>query len=513
MDGRASIPAAWPPPFDENGGGGIGLFDLGGDHYVRAHAPPSRRRESGGMRGYGARCWRWRSWLALAAPLGAATYREPPALAEAVPAGLLPPVDQRLPAEPSVVSLDGVRADAGAVGRRTADAGQPAEGHPDDGRLRLCPAGRLRPAVEARARPAGRLDVEEDRIFTLQLRHGHRWSDGHPFTAEDFRFYWEDIVNNDELSPGGPERFLLVDGQPPRFEVLDETTVRYTWDRPNPFFLPALAGARPEYIFAPAHSLKPLHPRYRDQAELKELAGREGQRNWAALFNLKGQHYRNDNPDLPTLEPWMLVTKPPSSRFVFARNPYYPPGRRRRTAASLHRQGGAHGGQPALIPAKSAAGDADLQARGLGFENYTILKQGENRNDYHVRLWRSARGAELALYPNLNAEDPRLAVPAARSSLPPRAVAGDRPPRNQPGHLLRPGARGQRHGAAGEPALSAGVRGAVGPLRSRAKPTACSTRSALSAAATASAGWRTADRWSWLSRPPARTRPRSPSCS
>ena len=33
--------------------------------------------------------------------------------------------------------------------------------------------------------------------------------------------------------------------------------------------------------------------------------------------------YHNDNPDLPTLDPWMLQTKPPSERFVFDRNPYY----------------------------------------------------------------------------------------------------------------------------------------------------------------------------------------------
>ncbi len=41
MDGRASIPAAWPPPFNENGAGPPGLFDLGGGHYVRAHAMPT----------------------------------------------------------------------------------------------------------------------------------------------------------------------------------------------------------------------------------------------------------------------------------------------------------------------------------------------------------------------------------------------------------------------------------------------------------------------------------------
>jgi peptide/nickel transport system ATP-binding protein len=41
MDGRASIPAAWPPPFTEHDGDRHNLFDLGGGHYVRAQAPPT----------------------------------------------------------------------------------------------------------------------------------------------------------------------------------------------------------------------------------------------------------------------------------------------------------------------------------------------------------------------------------------------------------------------------------------------------------------------------------------
>src|SRR6185503_6329292 len=47
-------------------------------------------------------------------------------------------------------------------------------------------------------------EVQEGRIFTLKLRKGHRWSDGQPFTTEDFRYYWEDVANNKELSPAGP---------------------------------------------------------------------------------------------------------------------------------------------------------------------------------------------------------------------------------------------------------------------------------------------------------------------
>ena len=76
---------------------------------------------------------------------------------------------------------------------------------------------------------------------------------------------------------------MRVKGHPARFEVLDEYTVRYSWGEPNPFFLPALARARPEPILAPAHYLRRFHARYTDEAELETLAEAEGRRNWGAV--------------------------------------------------------------------------------------------------------------------------------------------------------------------------------------------------------------------------------------
>jgi peptide/nickel transport system substrate-binding protein len=59
-----------------------------------------------------------------------------------------------------------------------------------------------------------------------------------------------------------------------------------------------------------------------------------------------------------------------------------------------------------LVPLKTGAGETDLQARYLRFDNYTFLKEGEKRNDYQVRLWPQMLGAQLALFPNLNNNDP-----------------------------------------------------------------------------------------------------------
>ena len=42
-------------------------------------------------------------------------------------------------------------------------------------------------------------------------------------TSEDFRYTWEDVILNKDLRKGGIQRELLVDGEGPTFEIIDET--------------------------------------------------------------------------------------------------------------------------------------------------------------------------------------------------------------------------------------------------------------------------------------------------
>jgi peptide/nickel transport system substrate-binding protein len=344
--------------------------------------------------------------MMLLSPTGAKAWLEPPALQNEVAAGNLPPVEERLPQVPLIAPLREQGLEPGEYG----------------GDLRILMSGakdvRMM-VVYGYARLVGydrdykivpdileRFEVEEGRIFTFHLRPGHRWSDGKPFTADDFRYFWEDVANNPELSPTGIPTELMVEGEAPSFEVIDPVTVRYSWSKPNPTFLPALAGASPLYVYRPAHYLKKYHARYADEAELKQAVEEAGQRNWAALHGRKDNQYKNDNPKLPTLDPWMNTTKGPAERFVFVRNPYYHRvDENGRQLPYLDRvlMTVADG---KIIPAKVGAGEADLQARYLRFDHYTFLKAGEPRGKYGVRLWRSGTGSQLALYPNLNAHDP-----------------------------------------------------------------------------------------------------------
>jgi peptide/nickel transport system substrate-binding protein len=248
-------------------------------------------------------------------------------------------------------------------------------------------------------------EVQEGRIFTLRLRKGHRWSDGHPFTAEDFRYYWEDVANNKELSPAGPPRDLLVDGEPPKFEMLSDTVLRYTWHKPNPHFLPRQAGASPLFIYRPAHYLKPLHKKYSEKVRKAEADG-TAKRRWSAVHNRADNLYESDNPDLPTLQPWMNTTRPPADRFVAVRNPYFHRVDERGQQLPYIDRFVLAVADPKLIPAKTGAGEADLQARDVHFNNYTFLKQGEKQNGYRTLLWRPGKGSHFALFPNLNTKDP-----------------------------------------------------------------------------------------------------------
>jgi peptide/nickel transport system substrate-binding protein len=346
------------------------------------------------------------AWLALASAVWAAEYSETPVLKAMVKAGKLPPVADRLPLEPRVIDFNKLGLKPGRHGGRM----RLLMGKQKDIRLMT---------VYGYARLVGfdrnlnlvpdilkSFEVEDGRIFTLRLRKGHKWSDGHPFTAADFAYYWNDVANNKELARSGPPADMLVEGEPPKFEVIDDATIRYSWDRPNANFLTALAGGRPLYIYMPSHYLKQFHTSYQKPEKLAQMVKQAGVRNWVSLHIRKGRQYRPENPHLPSLQPWYNATTPPSQQFIFRRNPYF------------HRVDGAgrqlpyldevalNMGSSKIIPAKTGSGESDLQARYIRFDHYTFLKESEKRQGFKVKLWRIARGSQVALYPNLNAKDP-----------------------------------------------------------------------------------------------------------
>src|SRR5438046_5735965 len=72
------------------------------------------------------------------------------------------------------------------------------------------------------------------RAWLVHLRRGMKWSDGKPFTADDFVFWFEDIYRNKDLVPT-PSATLAINGKQGVIEKVDTYTVRYKF--PEPYFM------------------------------------------------------------------------------------------------------------------------------------------------------------------------------------------------------------------------------------------------------------------------------------
>lgn len=331
---------------------------------------------------------------------------EPAVLQEAVAAGTLPAMADRLPKNPRVINL-------AAMGRRVGVYG---------GKVRMLIGGqrdiRLMP-INGYARLVGydgdlalhadvleRYEVEDGRIFTFHLREGHRWSDGSPFTAEDFRYVWDDVINNLDLNTGGPPVDVQSNGEVCTFEVVDPLCVRYSFNSPAPDFLPRLAAPIPLILALPSAYLRQFHAKYADMAKMPEMIETYRVDDWQGLHTKMSRQNRPENPDLPTLEAWHATTAPPAEQFRFERNPYFHRVDEQGQQLPYIDTFELNVSSAEIITAKTATGDSDLQVTTIGFPDYTLLKSAEHLHPLKVSLWKRTQGSSVALMPNLNYNDP-----------------------------------------------------------------------------------------------------------
>lgn len=245
---------------------------------------------------------------------------EAPMLVDRVDAGDLPPLEERLPNEPLVVETV---EEAGQYGGELISAILgPSEAIQLFRIVGYETLVRWTPDWDPEVIPniARAVEASDDaREFTFTLREGMRWSDGEPLTADDLVFTQNDIRNNTELFPEQATNQL-------RAEKVDDYTVRMSFDEPNGLFLQDLArlgGAGSGLVtggIAPRHYLEQFHADYGDSVD--ELVSEAGAADWVELLQNKLDLW--SNPDLPTLNPWIItMAVGEGERVRLDRNPYY----------------------------------------------------------------------------------------------------------------------------------------------------------------------------------------------
>ena len=263
-------------------------------------------------------------------PTSSATdFGQAPILAKQVKDGTLPPIDERLPSTPMIVTPnDKIGAYGGTwkmAQRDTRDHALLIRNIGYEPLLRWTPQWTTTvPNVALSFQPSS--DATE---FFFRLRPGMRWSDGAPFDADDIIFWYEDILNNPAFSENVPE-WLNAGGNTVQVDKIDETMVAFRFSTPYGLFPTALA--RPEGVEPvsyPAHFLKPLLPKYNAKAD--EEARAQGFSGWKDRFiNVFGvpgsidDPSRWHSPDVPTLNAWVLTgVYGEDDPLIAKRNPYY----------------------------------------------------------------------------------------------------------------------------------------------------------------------------------------------
>lgn len=342
---------------------------------------------------------------------------EAPDLAARVAAGELPPLEQRLPAEPFVmVAVE-------EPGQYGGDWRQVHLGAPDRMQnmyLMQEHLGRWN-RDHSKVIPSVAKGWEwssDGRTITFHLRQGMKWSDGDDFDADDFLFWYEDMIRYPALSDRIDDQELMVGGELAELEKIDQHTFSITFAVPNYIFEEMLPSYEFEPI-VPSHYLKQFHPRYASQAQIDSFMAVDGASVWKDWFYQKYYFMSPQSVGTPVLWAWTQTNAMDQPLQVLERNPYYwkvdEAGRQLPYVDRMVRT---------LMPnneamvLKAVAGEVDFQTRRItGVNNRTVLVENQQRGQYRVvpvgnpgnnggviffNFWQDDDPYKMGLYNDLN---------------------------------------------------------------------------------------------------------------
>ena len=332
---------------------------------------------------------------------------EAPVLQKLVKQGALPPLAQRIGPEPVVMQpLEGVHQYGGVWVQFVAGSGT--EMHAAMARMTYAKLFRFSPlGYPIVPHLAKSYEVRENgRIWDITLRKV-RWSDGHPYTADDIIYWFQDEYKNKALNISGRAPVILQIGDKEgRVEKLGPYKVRFILPEPRGNFLEQLAF---QPVGSPKHYLKQFHPAYGDPERLEQL---RQQYNVASKKGIYSLMKSNQNPELPRLDPWILRRANQLSPISYIRNPYYFAVDTCGNQLPYIDRIQLEGVDQLMMPMSVSSGRATMQFRYIRFENFAEYIALAEQNNYSVRGWLAGSRSEWLISPNLN----RLITTADKTS-------------------------------------------------------------------------------------------------
>lgn len=323
---------------------------------------------------------------------------EPKILKPLVKARLLPPLVERIGREPLVLQSAQI-GEYGGVWRQTTYS-DPAAFQYVERRLgqnqlvHWSPQGF--PVVPQLAKSFQANDTYTE--FTFELRRGVRWSDGHPFTADDILYWWQHEALDAKLGGGAMPPFMRVRGKLGQVEKLNDFSVRFKFPYPNGLFLPKLATFFGLLLTeSPAHYLRQFHPRVGNKDLIRRRMQLKGLPSEDAVY---ADVKRFENPEHPRLWPWVYRTHAATAPFNFERNAYFfavdAAGNQLPyiDRLQMHRKTGE------AVSAAILSGEYAFSP--VGGDVYTLMMSEAEQHDLRVIHWYRGDRSPFVIHPNLN---------------------------------------------------------------------------------------------------------------
>ncbi len=253
--------------------------------------------------------------------------------------------------------------------------------------------------------------------LTFFLRKGHKWSDGHPFTAEDVEYWYEGLSLNPKVYEK-PKNYVLVADKPMTVDVIDPQTVRFNMPAPKPGLLVHFANSYAQG-FQPKHFLGQWDPNISPDADAKAKAmGFEN--GYAVISAYYGNSDWTDTPTpmlccrdklaklpkdtMPTLESHILISESTEGRHLVA-NPFF---HQVDTAGNqlpyINEQDEIFVNEDEVRLLKLVNAEVDFKAQSLQLSTAPLLLENQEKGDYTVHLRPEVTIAALGI--NMTHEDP-----------------------------------------------------------------------------------------------------------
>lgn len=331
-------------------------------------------------------------------PTAAPVSKEPPRYADAVAAGTLPALADRLPVVPLTLSpVNGTGKYGGRLKMASwwQDGGIAAKmyGHSpirfvDDG-LGLAPG-----MIESWSANA------DNTVWTLNFRKGLKWSNGDPCTTADVLYWWNDMVLDPDHPALPPSEFSAVEGVLPEFTAVDDYTLTLKYVKPAPLTAKRLAmwcngTIGPRWI-APSKYAKQFNYKFNTSITTKNYEEHDRKIN------------SQNNPECPTLNSWMLVKYEQGVSSTYDANPYYycvdTEGNQLPYIDGIDDKPSPDA-QYLLLQILQGSVDYEVHTYQLTLGDVSSLKGGEEKGNYEVRFWDTGSGTGMMYFWNYDAKD------------------------------------------------------------------------------------------------------------